>query len=43
MEGERDRERGYRAKPGIQLVIYIILCSLFVICNTKVSRARAGL
>ena len=23
-EGERDRERGSRAKPGIQLVFYII-------------------
>ena len=22
-EGERDRERGSRAKPGIQLVLYI--------------------
>ena len=24
MEGERDRERGSRAKPGIQLVMYIV-------------------
>ena len=31
-EGERDRERGSRAKPGIQLVGYIIQYCYAILC-----------
>ena len=34
-EGERDRERGSRAKPGIQLVLYMTGC---VLSTTQIIR-----
>ena len=39
-EGERDRERGSRAKPGIQLVIYIAECVYVCVSFRAYTRRR---
>ena len=40
-EGERDRERGSRAKPGIQLV-YIYIIQILSVCLSSIGGQTAG-
>ena len=41
-EGERDRERGSRAKPGIQLVYYIDKMTYFFSYNSVKSNVETS-